>query len=127
LRKLIAGAVVALSIGGGAATIVPATAAAASVARGTVTCRDAGNVEGVWINAGGNSGWANLSAASGAAKKVSFSRPIGSTGLWSVTFGCGGSPARWATVEGPSQQVTAYPGWAFTGLYGQALLTSPVL
>jgi len=59
-----------------AVTASPASAAFYS-ARGTVTCIDPGNVEGVWISAGTQSGWAALSPAGGIGRVASYYKSFG--------------------------------------------------
>ena len=99
----------------------PSSASAAVFsARGQVSCSAPGNVEGIWINAGTQSGWASLSAAGGAAKVVSYYKSFGASSYYNVTVGCGGSPSAWRYTEySPSwNRVPPWPIFTATWMCG---------
>jgi len=88
---------------GGSLALAPAAQASTTVS-GYVTCVDELNVEGVWIQASGGSGFASWSAA-GVGYYAHYSR-AGISGSWTVHVGCGGSPSNWKYTPDGFQKVT---------------------
>lgn len=84
-------------------------------------CANQDPVVGVWVNvSGGSSGWATRTG-SGYSQNWRYNtqgRP------YSLTVGCGGTPARWnASTSTPSYtrtwtHVICYPGWSYGGASG---------
>lgn len=74
------------------------------LAVGDVKCADGQAVEGVWVEAGASSGWANFYPEVSAvnAKPLSvvydFFRGI-SQSTYTVHVGCGGSPEKWTSAD----------------------------
>jgi hypothetical protein len=88
---------------GGTLALSPAAEASTTVS-GYVTCVDELNVEGVWIQASGGSGYASWSDA-GAGYYAHYSRG-GISGSWTVHVGCGGSTSKWRYTPDGFQNVT---------------------
>lgn len=83
---------------------------------GTAMCANQDTVVGVWVNvSGGTSGWAARSG-SGYSQHWSYNTQGKS---YSLTVGCGGTPANWAvSTSTPSYKttwtnVTCFPGWGY--------------
>jgi hypothetical protein len=87
----------------GSLVLAPAAEASTTVS-GYVTCVDELNVEGVWIQASGGSGYASWST-SGAGYNAHYSR-AGISGSWTVHVGCGGSTSTWKYTPDGFQSVT---------------------
>ena len=64
-------------------------------ASGFVSCANNWPVVGVWVNAGGSSGWATLGSAGHGL--VSYDRSIDAHPTYTLNVGCGGTPQHWAT------------------------------
>jgi hypothetical protein len=121
-RRLSVIAAASALVAGGSLALAPAAEASITVS-GYVTCVDGLNVEGVWIQAGGGSGFANWSA-SGVGYYAHYSR-AGISGSWTVHVGCGGSASNWKytpdgfqTVTGSSASWTCYTPDDGTSTYG---------
>lgn len=101
-----------LTVAGAAAAPMSASAAA-----GNVLCVGGGNVVGVWVNlAGGGGGWAGRSG-SGASQRWWFDNR---GRRYSLTVGCGGSPARWGSSSSTTYyaywgDITCFPGYIYGG------------
>jgi len=103
---LIAAGMLAL-VGG---VVLAPSAEASTTVSGYVTCVDELNVEGVWIQASGGSGFASWSA-SGAGYYAYYSRG-GISGAWTVHVGCGGSRSNWEYTPDGFQNVTqSFASW----------------
>ena len=83
---------------------------------GTAMCADQSKVVGVWVNvSGGTSGWASRSG-SGYSQNWSYNTQGRS---YSLTVGCGGTTARWATSTSTPyfskswSSVTCFPGGSY--------------
>ncbi|HEX4116429.1 MAG TPA: hypothetical protein VHY18_11215 [Solirubrobacteraceae bacterium] len=80
--------------------MAPASASAALFsARGTVSCLNGEPVEGVWISAGRQSGWATINPSGGIQQIVSYYKSFKSASHYWVTVGCGGETSDWAEVD----------------------------
>lgn len=92
------------------ANVLTAPAAEASVfsARGTVWCAD-GNVEGVWVVAGNQSGWAQLSPRANTSREGSFYKSINGAHRFGIHVGCGGSPSHWKEVDYSAWSIWVWP------------------
>jgi len=115
-------AAASLLIVAGSLALAPAAQASTSVS-GYVTCVDELNVEGVWIQASGGSGFASWSDA-GSGYYARYSR-AGISGSWTVHVGCGGSSSNWKytpdgfqNVTGSSASWTCYTPDDGTSTYG---------
>lgn len=113
-RAALAGLVIVagMAIGQGSATAANS---------GSATCANQDPVVGVWVNvSGGQSGWASRSG-SGFSQNWSYNTQGRS---YSLTVGCGGTPARWkASTSTPSYSTTwshvmCFPGGSYG--YGTA-------
>jgi len=109
-------------VAGGCLDLAPAAEASTTVS-GYVTCVDGLNVEGVWIQASGGSGFASWSA-DGVGYYAHYLR-AGISGSWTVHVGCGGSTASWRyhpdgvqNVTGSSASWTCYTPDDGTSTYG---------
>lgn len=118
-RGLVRAAIAGLVAAGGLAFAQGSAVAANS---GYATCANQDAVVGVWVNvSGGSSGWASRTG-SGYQQQWSYNTQSRS---YSLTVGCGGSPARWAASTSTPHystgwsSVTCFPGWAygFGGVY----------
>jgi hypothetical protein len=104
----------AAALGVAAVGLTPAAAQAANA--GTAMCANQDPVVGVWVNvSGGSSGWA---ARNGSGYYQSWSYNTQGKS-YSLTVGCGGTPASWKTsTSTPSYRttwsnVTCFPGWSY--------------
>jgi len=101
-----------------AGTLLATTGTAGASNGGSVMCVNQAPVVGVWVNVqGGRSGWAGRSG-SGFQQGWAYNtqgRP------YSLTVGCGGSPARWASSSSTTSyrrdwtNINCYPGWVYGG------------
>lgn len=114
LRRCLGMIVLAGALCAGLVTTNSGVASAAN--GGTAMCANQANVVGVWVNvSGGRSGWATR-RGSGFSQSWSYNtqgRP------YSLTVGCGGTPAKWAaSTSTPSYSTTwsnvvCFPGWGY--------------
>jgi hypothetical protein len=116
-RLVLLAAGTAFAAGVTAATL-PAASASASIfgfqASGLVSCANGWQVVGVWVNAGGSSGWASLSAVNRYGQR-SYSRGIDAHPTYTLNVGCGGTPQNWATsnhAQGGLVGMTATEGYS---------------
>lgn len=90
----------ALLVGGVAAAALPAAPANAQVigfsASGYVTCANGWAVVGVYVHAGGSSGYATLDAKNKLGE-VYFSKGIDAHPTYTLSVGCGGKSSDWKT------------------------------
>jgi hypothetical protein len=98
----------------GGLTVGQGSALAANA--GYATCMNQAAVVGVWVNvSGGSSGWASRSG-SGMQQRWSYNTQGRS---YSLTVGCGGSPASWqASTSTPYystgwSNVSCFPGYSY--------------
>lgn len=107
-------------LSGGSALVVGATVAALPAtpasaagfsASGWVSCAQGWRVVGVWVNAGGSSGWASISGPDKYGE-TRYDRSIGVHPTYTLNVGCGGTPSSWATNN--------YAQGGLLGMYGSA-------
>jgi hypothetical protein len=96
LALLSAGSVLAAGVAAAALPAAPANASIGFSASGLVSCANGWQVVGVWVNAGGSSGWASLSAANKYGQR-NYDRGIDAHPTYTLNVGCGGTPQHWAT------------------------------
>ncbi len=112
-RRLVlfsAGSALAVGIAAVALPAAPANAAVGFQASGWVSCANGWPVVGVWVNAGGSSGWASLSGANKFGQKH-YDRGIGTHPTYTLNVGCGGSPQHWATSNHAQGGLAGMAAW----------------
>lgn len=114
VRRILGMLGLSVALAGGVVTITTGTASAAT--SGRVMCVNQAPVVGVWVNvSGGRSGWATR-YGSGYSQSWAYNtqgRP------YSLTVGCGGTPARWAASTSTPyystswSNISCFPGWSY--------------
>ena len=81
-----------------------------NVANGVATCADNNTIEGIFIDAGPQSNWAQITPPGGVGKTVKFTLRIGNQTTFKVDVGCNGSPHHFAKSDySESPEVANYP------------------
>jgi hypothetical protein len=106
-RRWISSAVASLAVITAISADAGTAPAAAFTANGTIYCN--APVVGVWVYAGGNSGWATYRPYGDTA---SYSKNIGWNVTYKLSVGCGGSPSRWATSNYEGSNL--FEAWPWT-------------
>jgi hypothetical protein len=100
---------------GVAAAAFPAAAANAQVfgfaASGYVACANGWPVVGVYVHAGGSSGWATLGAKNRSGQRP-YGKGIAAHPTYTLSVGCGGSKSHWKTSN--------YAQGGLGGIYGNS-------
>ena len=112
-RRVVAAVVLGV---GSVGLLISGQGVAAAANSGRAMCVDQSPVVGVWVNvSGGNSGWA---ARSGSGFEQGWSYNTQGK-AYSLTVGCGGTPASWRTSTSTPyystgwSNVTCFPGWSY--------------
>lgn len=118
-RKIVAVLSGMLMVLGFSVVVAPNASAAVS---GTVTCNQ-GNVQGVYINktgGSGYSGWASISPAGNVSSSVQYSfSGISAGASYYISAGCGGTPGNWQyRMYGPTVNGGYYDWICIVGYSG---------
>lgn len=110
-----AGALLAVSVVAAAFSAAPANAQVYGfTASGYVSCANGWPVVGVYVHAGGSSGWATLGAKNKLGQ-IAYDKGIDAHPTYTLSVGCGGSGSDWKTSN--------YAQGGLLGMYGNSTYT----